>query len=141
MVLFRDQSARGSHNLKTDNSSFERVEEFKYLATTSRSQDSIQELSTDRLRSGNACCQPVHKILPSSLLSSNLKIKIYENIIFPLVLYGCKTWSLTWREERRLLVFENRVLRRIQGPKRDDVTGEWRKIRNEELNDLNLTTY
>jgi hypothetical protein len=70
------------------------------------------------------------------LLSKNLKIKIYRNIILPVVLYGCETWSLILREERRLRVFENRVLRGIFGPKRDEVTGEWRKIYNEELNDL-----
>jgi len=69
------------------------------------------------------------------LLSKNLKIKIYRNIILT-VLYGCETWSLTLREERWLRVFENRVLRRILGPKRDEVTGEWRKLHNEELNDL-----
>ena len=57
-------------------------------------------------------------------------------MILPVVLYGCETWSLTLREERRLRVFENRVLRRIFGPKRDEVTGEWRKLHNEELNDL-----
>ena len=56
-------------------------------------------------------------------------------IIFPVVLYGCETWTLTLKEEHRLRVFENRVLRRIFGPKRDEVTGEWRKLRNEELND------
>jgi hypothetical protein len=65
-----------------------------------------------------------------------LKIKIYRIIILPVVLYGCETWSLTMREERRLGVFENRVLRRIFGPKRDEVTGEWRKLHNEGLNDL-----
>jgi hypothetical protein len=70
------------------------------------------------------------------LLSRNLKIKIYRTIIFPVVLYGCETWSLTLREKRRLRVFENRVLRRVFGPKRDEVTGEWRKLHNEELNDL-----
>jgi hypothetical protein len=70
------------------------------------------------------------------LLSKNLKIKIYRNIILPVVLYGCETWSLTLREERRLRVFEDRVLRRIFGLKRDEVTGEWRKLQNEELNDL-----
>ena len=64
------------------------------------------------------------------------KIKIYRTIIFIVVLYGCETWSLTLREERRLRVFEKRVLRRIFGPKRDEVTGEWRKLHNEELNDL-----
>ena len=61
---------------------------------------------------------------------------MYRNIILPVVLYGCETWSLTLREEHRLRVFENRVLRRIFGPKRDRVTGEWRKLHNEELNDL-----
>jgi len=61
---------------------------------------------------------------------------MYKTVILSLVLYGCETWSLTLREERRLRVFENRVLRRIFGPKRDEVTGEWRRLHNEELNDL-----
>jgi len=78
----------------------------------------------------------VQNLLSSSLLTKNLKIKIYKTIILPVVLYGCETWSLTLREERRLRVFENRVLRRIFGPKRDEVTGERRKLYNEELNDL-----
>jgi uncharacterized membrane protein len=77
----------------------------------------------------------VQDLLSYSLLSKNTKIKIYKTIIFPVVLYGYKTWSLTLREEHRLRVFENRVLRGIFGPKRD-VTGEWRRIHNEELNDL-----
>jgi len=64
------------------------------------------------------------------------KIKVYRTIILPVVLYGCKTWSLTLREERRLRVFESRVLRRVFGSKRDEVTGEWRKLYNEELRDL-----
>jgi hypothetical protein len=68
------------------------------------------------------------------LLSKNLKIKIYRTIILPVVLHGCETWSLTLREKRR--VFEIRALRRVFGPKRDEVTGEWRKLHNEELNDL-----
>ena len=66
----------------------------------------------------------------------NLNIKICRNIILPVVLYECETWSPTLREERRLRVFENRMLRRIYGVKRDEVTGEWRKLHNEELNDL-----
>jgi hypothetical protein len=70
------------------------------------------------------------------LLIKNLKIKIYRTIILPVVLYGCETWPLTLREERRLRVFENRVLRRVFGPKRDEVTGEWKKLHNEELNYL-----
>jgi hypothetical protein len=66
----------------------------------------------------------------------NLKIKVYRTIILPVVLCGCETCSLTLREERRLRVFENRVLRKVFGPKREEVTGEWRKLHNEELNDL-----
>ena len=65
-----------------------------------------------------------------------MNIKVYRNIILPVVLYGCETWSLTLREERRLRVFENRVLRRIFEPKRDGLTGEWRKLHSEELYDL-----
>ena len=70
------------------------------------------------------------------LLSKNIKIKIYRTMILPAVLFGCETWSLTLSEERRLRVFEDRVLRGIFGPKKDEVTGEWRKLHNEELNDL-----
>jgi hypothetical protein len=66
----------------------------------------------------------------------NIKIRIYKTTILPVVLYGCETWSLTLREEHRLRVFENRVLRRIFGPKRDEVTGYWRKLHNEELHNL-----
>jgi hypothetical protein len=69
--------------------------------------------------------------LSSGLLSRNVKVKIYKTIILPVVLYGCETWSLTLREEHRLWVFENRVLRRIFGPKRDEVTGEWWNLYNE----------
>jgi len=74
--------------------------------------------------------------LSSGLQSDNIKIKIYGTIILPVVLYGCEIWSLAPREERRMRVFENRVFRRMFGPKRDEVTGEWIKLRNEELNDL-----
>jgi len=77
----------------------------------------------------------VQNLLSSSLLSKYLKIKIYRTIILLVVLYGCETWSLTLREERRLRVSENRVLRRVFGPKRDEVRGEWRKLHNEELSD------
>jgi len=136
MVMSRDQNAGRTHSMKIDNSSFERVDEFKYLGTTLTNQNSIQEVIKSRLKSGNACCHSVQNLLSSILLSQNLKIKIYRTIILPVVLYGCETWSLTLREERRLRVFENRVLRRIFGPKRDEVTGEWRKLRNVELNNL-----
>jgi hypothetical protein len=70
------------------------------------------------------------------LLCNNIKINVYRIIILPVVLYGCETWSLILREDCRLRVFENRVLRRVLGPKRDEVTGEWRKLHNEELSYL-----
>ena len=76
-----------------------------------------------RLKLGNACYYSVQNLLSSSLLSKNIKIKIYRTTILPVVLYGCETWSLTFREELRLRVFENRVLRRVFGPKMDEVTG------------------
>jgi len=67
----------------------------------------------------------VQNLWPSGLLSKNIKFNIYRTVILPFVVYGCETWSLTWREERRRRVFENRVMRRIFGPKRDEITGEW----------------
>jgi hypothetical protein len=87
----------------------------------------IQEEIKRRLNSGNACYHSVQSLLSSRLLSRNLKIRIYKTIILPAVLYECETWSLTLRKEHRLRVF---------GPKRDEVTGEWRKLHNEELHDL-----
>jgi len=79
----------------------------------------------------------VQNHLLSSLVCKNLKIKIYRTVILPVVLYGCETWSLTLREEHRLRVFESKVLfKRIFVPKRDEVTRKWRKLHNEELNDL-----
>jgi hypothetical protein len=105
--------------MKNDNSSFERVEEFKYLGTTLTNQSSIQKEIKNRLKSGNTCYHLVQNVLSSSLLSTCLKIKIYRTIILPVVLYGCEAWSLTLSEELRLRVCENRVLRRIFGLKRD----------------------
>jgi len=112
-------------------STFERVEEFKYLGTNLTNQNSIAEEIKSRLRSGNACYHSMQNLLSSRLLSKNLKIKIYRTVILPVVLYGCGTWSLTRREERKLRVFEKRVLRRIFGPRRDEVTGEWRRWHND----------
>jgi hypothetical protein len=96
----------------------------------------IQEDIKRRLSSGNACYHSVQNLLSSDLLSKNVKVGIYKTIILPVVLYGCETWSLTVIEEHKLRVFENRVLRRIFGPKRDGVTGGWRKLHNEELHNL-----
>jgi hypothetical protein len=74
--------------------------------------------------------------MSSHVLHKNLRIKIRKTIIFPVVLYGCETWSLILREEHRLRIFQNRVLRRIFGPKSDKVTRGWRKLHNEELHKL-----
>jgi len=78
----------------------------------------------------------VQDLLSSSLLSKNIKIKIYRTIVLPVVLFGCETWSLTVTDEHRLGVFDKRVLRRIFGPKRDELAGEWIKLHNEELSGL-----
>ena len=99
-------------------------------------QNSIAEEIKSRMRSGNACYHSVQNLFPSRLLSKNLKVKIYRTIILLVVLYGCETWSLTLREERKLRVFENMVLRRMFGPREEEVTGEWRRMHSEELNDL-----
>jgi hypothetical protein len=88
-----------------------------------------------RLNSGNACYHSVQNLLSSRLISKKLKIKIYKTIILQVVLYGCETWSLTLREEHRLRVFENSVLRKIFGPKREE-DGSWRKLQNDELHNL-----
>jgi len=136
MVMSRDQNAGRNRSVRIDNSIFERVEGFKYLGTTFTNQNCIAEEIKSRLRSGNACYHSVQNLLSSRLLSKNLKIKIYRSIVLPVVLYGCETWSLTLREERKLRVFENMVLRRIFGSRRNEVMGEWRRLHNEELNDL-----
>jgi hypothetical protein len=112
------------------------VEEFKYLGTTLTNQNSIQEQITSRMKSGNAYYHLMQNILSLSLLSKNVKITIYRTIILSVVFYECETWSLTLREECRLRVFENMVLRRIFWPRRGEVTGEWKKQHNEELTDL-----
>jgi len=99
------------------------VKEFIYLGTSLTNQNSIQEEIKIRLKSGNACYHSVQNLLSSSVLSKDTKIKTYRTIILHVVLYGCEAWSLTLREEHRLRVFENRAMRRIFGPKRDEITG------------------
>ena len=95
--MSRDQNAGRNHNVRNDNGTFERVEEFKYLGTALTHQNSIPEEIKNRLRSGNACYYSAQNLLSSRLLSKNVKIKIYRTIILPVVLYGCETWSLILR--------------------------------------------
>jgi hypothetical protein len=94
-------------------------------------QNSIQEEMKCRLMSGNACYPMVQNLSSSSFLSKNIKTKIYKTIILSVLLYGYETWWLTMREEHTLRVFENRVLRKIFGPKWDKVRAECRNLQNE----------
>ena len=105
MVMSRDQNAGRSHNTETDNRSFGRAKEFRYLGTTLTNQNSVQEEIKSRSKSGNACYHSVQNFLSSSLLSEKLKIKMHRTLILPVVLYGCEIWSIALREERRLRVF------------------------------------
>jgi hypothetical protein len=107
----------------------------KVLETTLTNQNDIHDEIKSRLNSGNACYYSVQNLFSSRLISKNLKIKIYKTVILPVVLYGCETWSLTLREEHKLRVYENRVLRRIFGHKREE-DGSWRKFHNDELHSL-----
>jgi hypothetical protein len=113
---------------------------FKWLGAKLTDKNCMHKMIKSRLNSGNACYHSVHSLLSSCLLSRNLNVKIYKTIILPVVLYGCETWSLILREKHRLRVFVNRVLRRIFGPKRDKVRGEWRKLHSGELHNLYLST-
>ncbi|KAJ4441071.1 hypothetical protein ANN_10921 [Periplaneta americana] len=116
--------------------SFEEVEKFKYLGATVTNINDTREEIKHRINMGDACYYLVEKLLSSSLLSKNLEVRIYKTVILPVVLYGCETWTLTLRGEHMLRVFENKVLRKIFGAKRDEVTGEWRKLHNTELHAL-----
>ena len=112
------------------------MEGLKYLGTILTDQNSTNEEIKSRLNTGKACYHSVQDLLSCSLLFKNTKIKIYRTIILPVLLYGCETWSHTLRDKHRLRMFENRVLRKIFWPKSNNVRGEWRRIRNEELHNL-----
>jgi hypothetical protein len=124
VLISRSQTTGPTYSIKIANRSFEDVGKIRYLGTTLTDQNCMHEEINIRLNSGNACYHSVQSLLSSRLLSKNVKIKIYKTIILPVVLYGCETWSVTLREEHRLRVFVNRVLRRIFGPKRGEVTGK-----------------
>jgi hypothetical protein len=126
------KKAGRKHSIKIMNRSFEGMAEFKYLGTILTDQNCMNKEIKSSLNSGNACYHSVQS-LSSRLLSRNVKVKIYKTIIQLLDLYGCETWSVTLREECRLRVFKNMVLRRVLfEPKRDEVTGGWQKLHSEE---------
>jgi hypothetical protein len=131
ILLPHHQNAGQNHDIKIANRRFENVAQFRHLGTTVTNQNVIQEEIKRRLNSGNACYHSVHNHLSSHLLSKNIEIRI-----LPVVLYGCETWSLRLGEEHRLRVFGTKVLRRMFGSKRNEVTGGWRKLHNEELHNL-----
>jgi sorting nexin-29 len=135
MLMSRSQKIGQKYSIKIANRSFDVMAKFKYLGTLT-DKNCMQEEINRRLNSGNVFYHSVQSLLSSRLLSRNVKVKIYKIIILPAVSYGCETWSLTLRKQHRLRVFENRVLRRIFGPKRDEVTGEWRKVNSGELHNL-----
>ncbi|KAJ4442267.1 hypothetical protein ANN_12133 [Periplaneta americana] len=136
MIMSRVQNIVGNGNIKIGDLSFEEVEKFKYLGATVTNINDTREEIKRRINMGNACYYSVEKLLSSSLLFKNLKVRIYKTVILPVLLYGCETWTLNLREEHRLRVFENKVLRKMFGAKRDEVTGEWRKLHNAELHAL-----
>ena len=138
MVMSWDPNAVRSHKVKTDNSSFERVEHLKCYWTILSNQNCIQQEINKILKSGNACCHSIQNLMSSSLLSKSMKNKIYSTIILPVVLSGRETCSRALWEERRLRVFENRALRRIFGPKGDEVTREWIQLYNDLYTLLNI---
>jgi hypothetical protein len=123
-----------NQHIRIANELFEKVVKFKYLGMILTNQNDICDEIKSRLNSGNACYYSVQNLLSSHLITKNLKIKIYKTVILPVVLYGCETWSPTLREEHKLRVFEDRLLR-IFGPKREE-DDSWRKLHDGELHSL-----
>ncbi|KAJ4431637.1 hypothetical protein ANN_20236 [Periplaneta americana] len=109
MIMSRDENIVRNGNIKIGDLSFEEVEKFKYLGATVTNINDTREEIKRRINMGNACYYSVEKLLSSSLLSKNLKVRIYKTVILPVLLYGCETWTLTLREEHRFRVFENKT--------------------------------
>jgi len=129
MIRSRNTGNEGNKNIRIRD---EVIETFKYYRAYVISKNE----ATDRLISGNACFYSVQKLLTSRFISRKMKLKIYRTVILPVILSGCESWSTTLADEHKLRVFENKVFRKIYGPKRDEMTGKWRRLHNEELHGL-----
>jgi hypothetical protein len=132
--MSRHPNSGQNQNIRIANESFENVAKFKYLGTTLIHKNDIHDKIKSRLNLENAYFYSVQNLLSSPLISKNLNTKIYKTVTLPVVLYGCETWSLTLREEHRLRVFENRVLK-IFGSEREE-DRSWRKLHIDELDNL-----
>jgi len=126
IVVSREHSAGQLHNIMMDNKSFGSVAKLKYLGTKlkDKNQNGIPEEIKSRLNSGNVGYHSAQNLLCAGFVSRNINIQICRNIRLPVILYGCETWFPTLTEEHRLRTFENRGLRKVFGPKGDEVTGE-----------------
>jgi hypothetical protein len=132
MIMSLHLNSGQNQNTRIANESFENVATFRYLQTTLTNQNGIHDEIENRLNSGKARSYSIQNLFFSRPISKQLNTKIYKTVILPVVLYGCEIWSLTSREEHRLRVSENRVLRRIFGPKSEE-DGSWRKLHNDEI--------
>jgi hypothetical protein len=109
MIMSHHWNSGQNQNIRIANESFENVAKFKYLGMMLTNENNIHDEIKSRQNSGNSCYYSVQNLLSSRLISKNLKTKMYNTVILPVVLYGCETWSLTLREEYRLRGFENSV--------------------------------
>ena len=135
MQIGRHRGMIANEHIRIGSNSYEKVKTFKYLGSLVKNLNYVHEEIKCRIKAGNSCYYSVPTLLSSRLLPKNFKIKIYKTIILSVLLYGRETWSLTLKEEKRLRVFENRILRRVFGHKRDG-NGEWRRLHHEELYSL-----
>jgi hypothetical protein len=122
--------------MKIRNKFFEMVKQSKYLEELLTNQNSVLEEIQSSLKSGNVFYHSPRILLSCSLLSKNIRIEIYRNLILPVGLYGCETWSVTSRKEQRLRVFENSLLRKILGSRKEEITVEEGRMHTEELYNL-----